>query len=233
MERPHAPKWHRALEGLSQEETESIHQRMRTQRFAPRASLFQQGAPSDSLMVVRHGRVRLFITSPEGEEFTLSMLTDGSILGLAAVVLRQPRILSVEAMGAADVSILPAAQFEACMRSIPQLTHNVMRLLAILAVENIERSAPLVLDSAPQRLGRILLALAVRAADGRQQVQQVTHDELGKMIGASRPWVSLTLAGFERRGLLTRQPGRIVIHDAQGLLGQPPTAIPQRHHPRA
>jgi len=218
MDRPHDPKWNRALQNLTHDEAEAVHQLMRGKVFAPRAIVFSQGEPSDSLVVVRNGRVRLFITSPEGDEFTLSMLTAGSILGLAAVVLRQPRILTVEAAGQVDASILSAADFEACLRRIPQLAHNIMRLLATLAVENIERSAPLVLDSAPQRLGRILLALAVPAPDGRQLVQQVTHDELGKMIGASRPWVSLTLADFERRGLLTRQPGTIIIHDAKGLL---------------
>jgi len=218
MDRPHDPKWNRALDGLTHDEAEAVHRRMRSQRYAARALIFSQGEPSDNLVVVRNGRVRLFITSPDGDEFTLSMLTAGSILGLAAAVLRQPRILSVETMSPVDVAILPARDFEDCMHRIPRLAHNIMRLLAILAVENIERSAPLVLDSAPQRLGRILLALAVTGPDGRQQVRQVTHDELSKMIGTSRPWVSLTLADFERRGLITRQPGVIVIHDTAALL---------------
>jgi len=218
MERRTDPKWNRALEGLSHEEAEDIHRLMRSRPYAPRATIFMQGEPSDSLVVVRNGRVRLYITSPDGEEFTMSMLTAGSILGLAAVVLRRPRILSVEAASAVDVSILPATDFAECMRRIPRLAHNVTQLLAILAVENIERSAPLVLDSAAQRLGRILLALSVRRSDGAQVVQDMTHDELGKMIGSTRTWVSLTLAQFERRGCLVKQPGSIVILDPDGLL---------------
>lgn len=218
MERRSDPKWNRALDGLSHDEAEEIHRLMLSRPYAPRATLFRQGEPSDSLVVVRNGRVRLYITSPEGEEFTVSMLTAGSILGLAAVVLRRPRILSVEAAGTVDVSILPAGDFAACMQRIPRFAHNVTQLLAILAVENIERSAPLVLDSAAQRLGRILLALSVRSSDGVQRVQDLTHEELGKMIGTSRTWVSLTLAQFERRGCLAKQPGSIVILDAGGLL---------------
>ncbi len=218
MERKSDPKWNRALEGLAHEEAEEIHRLMRLRPYAPRATVFTQGEPSDSLVVVRNGRVRLYITSAEGEEFTVSMLTAGSILGLAAVVLRRPRILSVEAAGAVDVSILPAGDFAACMRRFPRFAHNITELLAILAVENIERSAPLVLDSAAQRLGRILLALSVRGSDGAQVVQDITHDELGKMIGASRTWVSLTLSQFERSGCLAKQPGCIVILNPQGLL---------------
>lgn len=214
------PKWTRALAGLNHEDAESVHKLMRARSFAPRSILFFQGDPSDSLVVVRNGRVRLFLTSPEGEEFTLSILTSGSILGLAAVVLRSPRILSVEAVGDLDVSVLPASDFHDCMRAIPRLAFNITQLLAVLAVESIERSAPLALDSATVRLGRILAALAVTSPDGRHLVQGLTHEDLGKMIGATRTWVSLTLADFEQRGLLVKQPGTIVILDRNALSGE-------------
>lgn len=217
MQRRTDPKWNQALQGLSHEEAEAVHSLMRACSYSPRAVIFSQGEPSDTLVVVRNGRVRLFITSPEGDEFTLSLLTGGSILGLAAAVLQRPRILSVEAAGPVDVSLLSAANFAACLQRFPRFSYNITRLLALLAVENIERSAPLVLDSASQRLGRILAALAVRSPDGGLVVQDLTHEDLGKMIGASRTWVSLTLADFERRGLVTRQPGCIAILDARGL----------------
>ncbi|WBX99914.1 Crp/Fnr family transcriptional regulator [Ramlibacter tataouinensis] len=219
MNRTSDPKWTRALEGLSHDEAESIHRLMRVKSFAPRAPVFGQGEPSDSLVVVRNGRVRLYLTSPEGEEFTMSILTSGSILGLAAVVLRTPRILSVEAVGAVDASILPATHFQECLRSIPRFAHNITQLLAVLAVETIERSAPLVLDSATLRLGRILAALSVTSADGRHLVQELTHEDLAKMIGATRTWVSLTLAEFERKGLILKQPGTIVLLDRAALAG--------------
>lgn len=211
------PKWTRALAGLSHEDAESVHALMRMKSYAPRVTIFSQGEPSDSLLVVRNGRVRLYLTSPEGEEFTLSILTSGSILGLAAVVLRSPRILSVEAVSDVDISVLPAADFLACMQRTPRFAFNITQLLAVLAVENIERSAPLVLDSASLRLGRVLAALAVTSTDGRQLVQQLTHEDFAKMIGATRTWVSLTLADFERRGLLVKQPGTILILDMEAL----------------
>lgn len=211
------PKWNQALHGLSHAEAEAVHGLMRARSYAPRSLIFSQGEPSDTLVVVRNGRVRLFIISPEGDEFTFSMLTGGSILGLAAAVLQRPRILSVEAAGPVDVSILSTFDFAACLERIPRFSHNITRLLALLAVENIERSAPLVLDSASQRLGRILVALATRTPGGKQAVHDLTHDDLGKMIGASRTWVSLTLADFERRGLVNRQPGCIAILDPAGL----------------
>jgi CRP-like cAMP-binding protein len=220
-ERKTTPKWLMALAGLTHEQSEEIHRRMRACSYPARAILFHEGEPSDTLVVMRNGRVRLFLTTAEGEEFTLSILTGGSILGLAAAVLQRPRILTAQAVGAVDVSILPVPDMTHCMRTIPQFAINLTRLLAILSVENIERSAPLALDSATARLGRILVALASPGCEG-PTVEGLTHDDLAKMVGATRTWVSLTLADFERKGLLRKQPGKIVLLNARGLSVQRP-----------
>jgi CRP-like cAMP-binding protein len=211
------PKWLMALSGLTRKEAESIHQRMRVRSYAPRTIIFQEGDPSDTVVVLRSGRVRLYLTTEEGEEFTLNILDAGSILGLAAAVLGRPRILSVESVGAADVLLLPAAEMAQCMRTIPQFAINLTRLLAILAIENIERSAPLALHSATSRLAHVLVALAAPVAGGGLTVEGLTHEDLSKMIGTTRTWVSLVLADFERRGLLLKRPGKIVILDAKTL----------------
>ena len=211
------PKWLMALAGLTHEEAESVHRRMRSRSYPARTVIFQEGDPSDTLVVVRNGRVRLYLTTAEGEEFTLSILGPGSILGLAAAVLGRPRILAAESVGPVDVSLLPATEMAHCMRTIPQFAINLTQLLAILAVENIERSAPLALDSATARLGRILVALAAPLPGGGQAVEGLTHEDLAKMVGATRTWVSLALADFERKGLLLKQPGKILILDDRGL----------------
>jgi CRP-like cAMP-binding protein len=211
------PKWLMALSGLTHDEAEDVHRRMRPRSYPPRSVIFQEGDPSDTVVVVRNGRVRLYLTTAEGEEFTLSILGPGFILGLAAAVLGRPRILSAQALGAVDVSLLPAREMVDCMRTIPQFAINLTQLLAILAVENIERSAPLVLDTATERLGRILVALAAPLPAGGQAVEGLTHEDLAKMVGATRTWVSLALADFERKGLLQKHPGKILILDAAGL----------------
>lgn len=213
------PKWDIALEGLTPDEVRQIEQRMRPRLHGPRRTLFREGDPSDSLILVRAGRVRLFLSTADGEEFTVTLVRGGSLLGLAAAVLRQPRILSAEAVGAVDTLVLPVEDLAHCMRTIPQFAINLTRLLAILAVENIQRAGPLALDSARMRLSRILLAVASEdpAHDGAATVQGLTHDDLGKMVGATRTWVSLTLADFEKRGLIAKQPGRIVLLEPEAL----------------
>lgn len=204
-------KWAIALQGLDAAQVRDVHSRMHARPYAARRPLFHEGEPSDTMIVVRTGRVRLYLSSAEGDEFTVTMVRPGSLLGLAAAVLGMPRILSAEAVGAVEALVMPVTEMTHCMRTIPQFAINLTRLLATLAVENIQRSGPLALDSARMRLASILLAVATADATGQPTVDGLTHDDLGKMVGATRTWVSLTLAEFERKGLIRKQPGRIVI----------------------
>lgn len=210
------PKWDLALQGLSHAEAESVHRRMRLKSYPPRTVLFQEGEPSDTLVVIRNGRVRLYLLSSTGEEFTLKLCSGGSILGLAAAVLRRPRILTAESIERVDASVMSVEDMVECMQQTPRFAINLTRLLAILAVENIERSAPLALQSAPARLGSILLALGgadtARPA-GALRLDGLTQEDLAKMVGTTRSWVTLTLSDFEKNGLIQKQPGCIRIPD--------------------
>ena len=73
-----SPKWGIATEGLDTDERQLILDRMRPLSFAPKVVLFDQGEPSDTLILLAGGRVRLSLTLEGGEEFAL--------LGLAALV---------------------------------------------------------------------------------------------------------------------------------------------------
>ncbi|NOJ41864.1 Crp/Fnr family transcriptional regulator [Bradyrhizobium australiense] len=104
-----SPKWSIATEGLSAAQRQMILDRMKAVSFDPKETLFDQGEPSDTLLLVTEGRIRLFQTLENGEEFTFGICLPGTILGLAATVTGQGRILSAEALEAATASILTRA----------------------------------------------------------------------------------------------------------------------------
>ncbi len=215
------PKWEIALQHLSPAQREQIHARLRTVAFAARKPMFRQGEPSDSLVVVRKGRVRLYAGTESGEEFTLGVMDSGRILGLAAAILGRPRLLSAESIDAVEADILPLSDLRHCMDAIPQFAQNVMQLLATLAAETLAGIVPVALDSAVVRLGTILLALGAAADDEPHgtglRVSGLTHEDLAKMVGASRTWVSVTLGAMERQQLIAKKKGSIAILDRERL----------------
>jgi CRP-like cAMP-binding protein len=104
---------------------------------------------------------------------------------------------------------------------VPRFHWNITRLLAILSLESIERSGPLVLDSAAVHLCSTLKSLARPdsgdAAGLRLQVDGLTQEELAKMVGVSRNWVAIALGELARLGLITKRRGRITIISARRL----------------
>ncbi|MGO4714810.1 Crp/Fnr family transcriptional regulator [Bradyrhizobium sp. 2TAF24] len=211
----HSPKWRIATEGLDAAARQMLLDRMRSISYDARDALFDQGEPSDTLVLLTDGRVRLSQTLDNGEEFTFCITTPGTLLGLAALVTGQPRILSATAIEPVTAALMTRTDFLHCLTALPRFHWNVTRLLAMLSVESIERSGPMALDSAAVRLGTTLKSLARPEdsdPDGRRlAVAGLSQGELARMIGVSRSWVAIALAQFERDGLIARQRGRIVI----------------------
>lgn len=216
-----SPKWDLAIRGLDEKEIKTIHSALSTVRLERREVLFRESEPVDLLYILREGRVRLYQTRESGSQFTFGVCFSGALLGLAAFVLNRPGVLSAQAMDTVTASVMRRADFFRCMEALPRLQSNILELLAMLALESIERSA-MALDPASARLGSILLRLA---APGGRNVQKscqcevvgLSQEELGRMIGASRTWVGLTLTEFERRGLVKKSRGRLHIPDADRL----------------
>lgn len=207
-----SPKWSLALSGLSAAQRAEIRNCMRTLTLPPRSILFRQGTPSDTLVVLEEGRVRLLQNQRNGEQFAFGVFVGGTVLGLAALVLDRPRILTAEAIDRVVISVLPRSDFVTLMRTVPGFQENITRLLALLSVENIERSGTLALDDAWVRLGRILISLARNDnSNACPTITGLTQEDLAKMVGVSRAWVGAALSEFELMSLISKRRSRITI----------------------
>jgi len=124
-------KWSIATERLDAEERRFILDRMRPLSFDPRAILFDQGEPSDTFVLPTEGRVRLYQTLESGEQFTFGLCIAGAILGLAALVTREPRILSAVALEPVTASVMTRTDFMNCLNMVPRFHWNITRLVGI------------------------------------------------------------------------------------------------------
>jgi CRP/FNR family cyclic AMP-dependent transcriptional regulator len=75
--------------------------------------------------------------------------------------------------------------------------------------------------SASERLAQLLLLMADRdgrpTQDGVAIARTLTHEDLAKMIGATRQWVRTTLGWLDARGMIDLRPRHIVITDRREL----------------
>ena len=214
METSEAINWTRALQGLSKEEVARVEGTLSRRNFASHAPIFLQGESADAVYVVRSGRVRLIRRNSAGEEFTTGVWSEGYLIGLISAFVGTRRFLAAETLEPVVLDVLHRTALHACMEEIPRFALNIANLLAMLASDSIQRSAPLALEPVEAKLGRVLVKLAVLDETGTMHVVKgISQDELGSMVGASRPWVNRALAGFEKRGLISRHKPLVIAID--------------------
>jgi Crp-like helix-turn-helix domain len=136
-------------------------------------------------------------------------------------VLVKPKGFSVEMMQPGVLLMLPNSELGPLSMRIPRFGWNVTRALALIAEWALERTVHLASDAVSQRVAWALVALvhmqnALRD-DGSAIIENISQEELARLVNASRPWVTETLTKFEKSALVRRAWRKIIIPDVRRL----------------
>ena len=102
--------------------------------YGPRAAIFRQGDPCDSVMHIERGRVWLAVTARNGKEAICGLLDTGAFLGEEALTGGVERRQSATAMTATQVLVVAKAHMIRLLRTQPGLLD---RFIAHLVGRNI------------------------------------------------------------------------------------------------
>jgi hypothetical protein len=101
-------------------------------------------------------------------------------------------------------------------RRLAEQQRDIALLTAIAHLPRVEERVEYLLWHLAERWGRV-------HADGIHVELRLTHQSIGRFVGARRPTVSLALAQLRERGVVDRGPGGTWV-----LSGEPPSAQPAR-----
>lgn len=190
-------------------------------RFRVGQDVFRQGDPHHGMFVILSGEVKTYYTGPSGREITLAYWAPGNFVGGPEVFGGGHHMWSGRAMRTTEVLHVRGRELRRVMTEIPNL--------AIALVEALEHKGKcystmihmLGTRSASERLAQMLVLLAER--DGRRThagiviVRRLTHDDLAKMVGATRQWVTTMMERLTSQGMIDIHRTRIVILDKDRL----------------
>jgi CRP-like cAMP-binding protein len=184
--------------------------------YAPRAVLFSQGDPCDSIMYIQNGGVQLSVTSHAGKEAIVATLHRGEFLGEGALAGLPVRLQTAIATTASSVLIIPKRQMIRLLHSEHALSD---RFIAHMLVRNARLEADLVdqlFSSSEKRLARTLLLLArYGKTDKRGRVlPTVSQKALAEMIGTTRSRVNHFLKKFRKLGFVGDDGRSLTINPA-------------------
>jgi CRP-like cAMP-binding protein len=207
---------------LSESELATVISSARHRRFHASSVAINEEDPAARLYLLTSGHGRHFLITNEGQRILLNWLTAGQIFGGAT-------ILSVETQYLANTELLEEScafvwdrqNIRAMAMKFPVLLENT---LSIAVTENIAWSTAAHISLSTQDAsGRVAhLLVSVASAIGRVThggvVVPVLNDDLAAGANVTSFTVSRCLKDWERKGILSKRRGAILLRKPELLL---------------
>jgi CRP-like cAMP-binding protein len=188
-------------------------------RFEPNQEIVRKGEPGNCLYGILSGRVRIYATSPEGDEITLNVQDTGELFGEIALIDGSMRTASAVAMEHVDLLCIYRDHFLPYLRANPDLLLGMLSLLC----QRLRWTSSSIEDSAfldfPTRLAKRLLLLAehYRSGQGDKITIPLSQHDLGSMVGAGREAINKQLTLWRSAGIVDTRRRAIIILNREAL----------------
>lgn len=116
--------------GLDTESLAELGAAARRRTFRAGEIVFHRDDPGQVLYVIRAGKVKIYITSQDGQEVSLAVFGPGDYFGELALLSREPRDASVTADTDMRLLILGQREFTGLLDSIPGLASKILGIMA-------------------------------------------------------------------------------------------------------
>lgn len=176
--------------------------------------IFVEREAGDTLYVVESGSVKIFRTTPEGDETVLDIMGPGDMFGEMAVLGDGRRSASAVCLLDSRLWQIGRESFLALLGHRPELSLRIISLLSQRLDRANRRLEDLTYSDARQRILACLRDLAAQHGrptdDGRIQINlRLTHQTLAQLAGTARETVSRVLVDLQESGALVLEAGRL------------------------
>ncbi|MBQ7505274.1 MAG: Crp/Fnr family transcriptional regulator [Ruminococcus sp.] len=183
-----------------------------TRKFSKGSIIYHQGDYASSFYYLKKGKVRVYMTSPDGVEHTLSTASSGEILGEAAFFDKMPRISSANALSNIEVAVINEETLLTLTRKYPKLALELLNLQATRIRQLSSQLDAMTFLKANERIAKVLL----QNTDDNNEVS-LTHEEIAGATGVTRVTVSKILREFKDKGILKTEYRKIIMFNSEKL----------------
>jgi CRP/FNR family transcriptional regulator, cyclic AMP receptor protein len=191
---------------LDDRELAAIAAVAKPRRYAKDAVVFHADEAGDVFCLIREGRVKVTMTSPEGKEIILSTMGPGDFFGEMSLIDNEPRSASVIATERLDLVTIWRTDFLQILSENFSITRKLLAVLSRRLREASARIESLATMDVYGRLARYFLDLAAQQGkildNGYVSVVRPTHQAIANTIGTSRETVSRLIHDLMKQNLL-------------------------------
>ncbi len=181
--------------------------------------LFEEGEPSDFLLMLKTGYVKLSTTLTDGRQQILRIAVACHLLGFEPSGDHQHPV-TAEAVSTVETCEIKHDDMLRVLEKNPAVSMRVIQVLN----EQLERSEMMIRDlgikSATERVASFIVSLVPTRSikPPIESLLPLTRQEMGNLLGLSVETVSRLMAKFRRDGLVEEGHGHIHIKDYAALL---------------
>jgi CRP-like cAMP-binding protein len=182
--------------------------------------LFHQGDDPGAVLIIRSGRLKVSVVTPDGHDVMLGFLGHGSVLGDLAAVDGKPRSTTGTAVDVVEALSVPMLTFRSLLDTRPAIMHALM-LISAERLRAADRQR--VEFAAYDVLGRVARRIDALAEDGTETEEGIAIDaglsqeDLAAWTAASREAVSKALGAMRTLGWIETRRRVIVVRDRAAL----------------
>lgn len=206
---------------MSDEEMEELSDLTHVQDVPEGQSLYFPGDNSDTIFMLKKGRVQISRTDPEGQQITLAVIEPGEIFGEMALTGDKERQSRAETLQNSFLCAISRERFLNFLEDHPELNFRLTKLIGERRREVEEKIEQLLFCDAGTRLALVLQDLFENHAepgDGEAHPKiEFSHQELADLTGQTRPTVTTYLNELQKEGILDIGRKALELKDPSGL----------------
>jgi CRP/FNR family transcriptional regulator, nitrogen oxide reductase regulator len=209
------------LQGMATGDIANVLQAATLRRIPARSIIANEGHPANELFLIIQGRARTFTITPKGEKVLLLRIPAGDPSGGRALLARPTRYLvSTEAVTECTTLVWSRSSLLFLMKQYPLLLENAL----MIASEYFAVIRDLLVSSSHHTASeRIALVLANLSREvGRKgfegTVVNISNEDLANEANVTIFTVSRTLGEWQRKGLVVKRRGQVVVRSPEGLI---------------
>jgi CRP-like cAMP-binding protein len=210
------------LRGMAPDDVSIVLQAATLRRFPARSIIASEGHRAEEIFLIIQGRARTFTTTPKGEKVLLLRIPPGDPSGGRALLARSTEYLvSTEAVTDCSALVWSRSSILFLTKQFPILLENALMIaseyFAVLRDLLVAASH----HTASERIASVLANLSREV--GRKgfegTVVHISNEDLANEANVTIFTVSRTLNEWQRKGLILKRRGQVVLRSPEELVG--------------
>lgn len=202
------------FKGIEPAELSLIFAHMELRQYPAETILFAPADNTERLFILRKGQVTQYLLTSSGKRLVTRRIKPGSVFGIMGLLGQTMQGNFAETTEDSTVYIVTRDDFLMLLEHQPGITLNILEVVGNRLRILEELLVKAVYSPVSVRLADFLLNSADPASN---ILSNMTHEEIGDIIGAVRQTVTETLSRMRKRGIILTRPKRIQIIDRYRL----------------